>query len=288
MQTIVEFSGGGASANSSLKGFSLKKCCSQTKKLAAACFSAFTLAEVLITLGIIGIIAAMTLPSVMGRYQEKATISKLKKMNTILNQAFLMAVEKNGTPDVWGFTSSSNPSSPQEDYRSRNLVLDMFLPYLKVVSVCRYGDSCQTNPKFRRNRYSLDGTLFGSFGTPLAVLADGSSIDIIYMSYPSCDGKIGPSKHLQAVCGEIFVDLNGIKPPNATGKDVFWFRITKYGIYPGGESGENARSFESYCNLGRPSSVNGYGCTEWVLYNENLDYLRCNDLSWKTKSKCSR
>lgn len=42
---------------------------------------AFTLSEVLITLGIIGIIAAMTLPSLVGRYQEKVTVTRLK--NTI-------------------------------------------------------------------------------------------------------------------------------------------------------------------------------------------------------------
>ena len=45
---------------------------------------AFTLSEVLITLGIIGIIAAMTLPSLVGRYQEKVTVTRLKKYYSIL------------------------------------------------------------------------------------------------------------------------------------------------------------------------------------------------------------
>ena len=40
---------------------------------------AFTLAEVLITLGIIGIVAAMTLPVVIGNYQKKVTAAKVKK-----------------------------------------------------------------------------------------------------------------------------------------------------------------------------------------------------------------
>ena len=38
---------------------------------------AFTLAEVLITLGIIGVVAAMTMPSLIQNYQEKATVTKL-------------------------------------------------------------------------------------------------------------------------------------------------------------------------------------------------------------------
>ena len=41
---------------------------------------AFTLAETLITLAVIGIVAAMTLPSLVGRYQEKVTVNKLKLM----------------------------------------------------------------------------------------------------------------------------------------------------------------------------------------------------------------
>ena len=40
---------------------------------------AFTMAEVLITLGIIGIVAAMTLPSLVGNYQKKQTAMQLKK-----------------------------------------------------------------------------------------------------------------------------------------------------------------------------------------------------------------
>lgn len=48
---------------------------------------AFTMAEVLITLGIIGIVAAMTLPSLIGNYQKKQTAIQLKKFYSIMQQA---------------------------------------------------------------------------------------------------------------------------------------------------------------------------------------------------------
>lgn len=48
---------------------------------------AFTLAEVLITLGIIGIVAAMTLPALINKYQQKQTITQLQKVYSVLNQA---------------------------------------------------------------------------------------------------------------------------------------------------------------------------------------------------------
>ena len=52
---------------------------------------AFTLAEVLITLGIIGVVAAMTLPTVVNKYKEKETVTKLKKFYSIISQSYLSA-----------------------------------------------------------------------------------------------------------------------------------------------------------------------------------------------------
>ena len=66
--------------------------------------SAFTLAEVLITLGIIGVVAAMTLPSLIGNYKKKQTVTQLKKSYTVLSQAVKMSELKNGSIDYWDYT----------------------------------------------------------------------------------------------------------------------------------------------------------------------------------------
>lgn len=58
----------------------------------------FTLAEVLITLGIIGVVAAMTMPSIVGRYKEKQHTIQLQKVYSILSQAFKMAVLEHEEP----------------------------------------------------------------------------------------------------------------------------------------------------------------------------------------------
>ena len=62
---------------------------------------AFTLAEVLITLGVIGVVAAMTMPSVIKHYQQQATVSKVKKFYTTINQAIRQSEVENGSCSTW-------------------------------------------------------------------------------------------------------------------------------------------------------------------------------------------
>ena len=57
----------------------------------------FTISEVLITLGIIGVVAAMTLPTLIRRHQEKVIIAKLKKNYSTMQQAYLMAINDKGS-----------------------------------------------------------------------------------------------------------------------------------------------------------------------------------------------
>ena len=82
-------------------------------------YLAFTLAEVLITLGIIGVVAAMTIPTLMSAYREKVIVNQLKKVHAVLNQAFKLAVAEN-----------DNPKSPVRislvGYRVANTIEDMF------------------------------------------------------------------------------------------------------------------------------------------------------------------
>ena len=73
---------------------------------------AFTLAEVLITLGIIGVVAAMTIPTLMSKYYEKQTYTRLKETYSILSQALRSVEEEYGTPDDWNLS--------QEYYKSED------------------------------------------------------------------------------------------------------------------------------------------------------------------------
>lgn len=70
--------------------------------------NAFTLAEVLITLGIIGVIAAMTLPNLIDNIQRKDYTAKLKKFNANMGQALVSAENEFGPISDWDFNLPIN------------------------------------------------------------------------------------------------------------------------------------------------------------------------------------
>ncbi len=63
---------------------------------------AFTLAEVLITLGIIGIIAAMTLPTLLSNYRKQVAETRVAKFYSTMNQAIQRAENDYGDKKNWG------------------------------------------------------------------------------------------------------------------------------------------------------------------------------------------
>ena len=236
---------------------------------------AFTLAEVLITLGIIGIVAAMSLHVLMGKYVERERITALKKTYSLLQQAFEIAVVKNGTPDSWGLSNDADGS-----VRLGEILTKEF----KVVNNCKTGTGCwpDINYKYLNGKDWINVNEYQTFYK--IVLVDGTLMRFSASS-PDCTINNGSSKLLANTCGIIGVDINGFKRPNTVGVDYFNFWFTKYGIVPYGSQDNTTHAFQAQC---RDKSIQtGLACTSWVLTNENMDYLHCNDLSW-SKTKCSK
>ncbi|HIS35924.1 TPA: type II secretion system protein [Candidatus Scatousia excrementigallinarum] len=238
----------------------------------------FTLAEVLITLGIIGIVAAMTLPSLVQSHKEKQTVAQLKKFYSTISNAMLLAYNEHGPLEDWGIVDGG---SSEEEYAEGNAFKNKFIynlkPYLNILSFCEFGNSsCEKEPYSMK---SLDGTIHTLAGVkflPHLVLADGSTINHLWFSKAS-------------QYGEIYVDLNGAKAPNTLGIDIFVFGIFENKLIPYGlthiDKFKQFR-FENLCSLKVKNRMNGYGCAAWVIFEENMQYLKCNDLSFNGKKKC--
>jgi prepilin-type N-terminal cleavage/methylation domain-containing protein len=233
----------------------------------------FTLAEVLITLGIIGIVAALTIPGLIADYQEKANIVKLKKIYSMFQQAYALAeIDQEGGYDKW------NLNCQMSDACMQRLVDIFYKPYFKISKICK-------------------GTLTGCYvtsGKKVDGTAQGISVPSWYQVIVLIDGTViygDPntqyncnSRGIQEVpCAWALVDVNGSQKPNRDGVDRFQLEINQNGIRPLGVQGQTTNyNFENGC-LGKKQ---GIGCTAWAIYNENMDYLRCNNLSWTGKTKC--
>ena len=88
---------------------------------------AFTLAEVLITLGIIGVVAALTIPTLMANHRRKVTATRLKQSYNILYNAIKASEAENGSWLYW--------DAPEEGGNTKEFAEKYILPYLKYTDV---------------------------------------------------------------------------------------------------------------------------------------------------------
>lgn len=97
---------------------------------------AFTLAEVLITLGIIGVVAAMTIPSLITKHQKSVFATRVKQTYSIISNALITSVAENGEPDTWDYGDSvENVGQPNPNDREhvKYMAEKYIIKYLKVV-----------------------------------------------------------------------------------------------------------------------------------------------------------
>lgn len=210
---------------------------------------AFTLAEVLITLGIIGIIAAMTLPSVITNYQKKQAVAQLKKFYSIMLQAVKLSESYNSDVKYWNFTIGGNNHT--------EIFMDTYIkPYIKVIKEYKPEDfPADINYK------CVSGSDCNAFGqvknnNPKLVLADGTMILAADLATGLDDD--GKTVHMM----NIIVDLNGFKKPNQYGRDVFAFTIQPgTGFAPAGIGYTSAiQGSQNYDREWFSSGGNGRGC----------------------------
>lgn len=170
----------------------------------------FTLAEALITLGIIGIVAALTLPVLIQNYKKQEVSVKLKKFYSTMMQAYNYAEFEQGvSSDNWEFNDFSMSNIERAEVYYNTFFNNK---YFNVLSVKR-----GTYPS--DSRKALEVTF--ADGSILYLWA-GSAMDIIY-------------------------DVNGKKGPNKAGSDFFKFmhfpkrRLQPYVIEGGSVDSINTR-----------------------------------------------
>ncbi len=232
--------------------------CNAVNILTTSKKEAFTLAEVLITLGVIGIVAAMTIPTLINNYQEKVTVTKVKKMYSLLYQAVKLAEVDNGSVNTWSLPLATDGGS-QTFY-------NYIKPYLKVTKECledNSADCIDANLTY----YYLNGNKWDSPNVDYIderyvriILADGSLIWLrTNFDKSGCNGN---NNSLSNVCVEFWYDVNGSTPPNTIGRDIFsWFLAMK----------NNESIFSDNTDDCYKDNM-GWSCIKWILEHDNMDY----------------
>ena len=224
----------------------------------------FTLAEVLITLGIIGVVAAVTLPTLIADHREKQTVVRLKHTYSLISQAVRMMIFEHGELNLW--SDDSKEFFEQELTKQLKIIGEQDCPYaIWRKGLCSF--AVNSNHKYVLN----NGVVVGVTGRNLNSPPDASSFHRCNTSVQKALSGDGIGMHYGG-CAFISVDINGRSKPNQYGKDSFAFRVYTDGVLPQGHIEQCSQEGFNMC-----TSDGGANCTAWVIYHENMDYLKCRD-----------
>lgn len=201
----------------------------------------FTLAEVLITLGIIGVVAALTMPSLIQKHQEQTMVVKVKKGHNQLENALNMYLVQNSCDNLLCLFDNKNKTNIE--------VAQEFSKMFQGAEVCTNNSSkkCKVyalkgnTPSYKVDGKYASGDNFGSSGRIL--LPNGISYRIFLQNGECIQPKTSPVRDENGYdtgetvtyninyCGLIYMDINGYQGPNQFGADVYRYDIKADGTF---------------------------------------------------------
>ncbi|MDD3149604.1 MAG: prepilin-type N-terminal cleavage/methylation domain-containing protein [Candidatus Gastranaerophilales bacterium] len=209
---------------------------------------AFTLAECLIVIAIIGVIASITVPMLFGTTSDAELKSKWKKVYGDLSQATMLV-------------QNDNDGTLEGAFANVTTMRDKYGQYLNYVKSC--DSSAALGVCWHLNdgsSTSLDGTPVTGWGDKASLIINNGMLLRFYYLSSACTNT---SRGIPA-CGYVIIDVNGFSKPNVIGRDIFYIHVISNGIKPFGVQGDDYD--ENYCE-GSTGSNAGYGCSASTLYN---------------------
>ena len=201
--------------------------------------AAFTLAEVLITLAIIGIVAALTIPALISKYQDRALETAYQKAKASIANGYKLMMAQEGVFSVKDLSLFNECWDMTSDDDFKNCVRKSYKNAFRVIEDAFYGDqniamnlpdeysSPETTNKspFRwlENFDSQSGSDNEFYAMYVYKLQDGG----IYGWY---DFSLSSSEY-ESWLNSLFiaVDVNGLNNPNTVGDDLYLFRLSGNG-----------------------------------------------------------
>lgn len=223
---------------------------------------AFTLAETLVVMGIIGVVAALTIPNLSSSTANKENVARVQKAYSTINEAFERVQAEYGNIQRWPLRDFGWNGNNDTDFFANRMS-----EYLKVSKNCarNANQGCMASSvKF------LNGTSTTS-GYSAVTDADTSAYKMILAD--------GTGLAIQVVSGSIFmnVDIDGPRKGSGTiGKD--WFRF----VY---DASSTKKVIPANTSNLTSSFATGEGLTAWVIETGNMDYLKAVNGTCKKTNK---
>ena len=204
---------------------------------------AFTLAETLIVMGIIGVVAALTIPNLNSSTADKEKVAKVKKIYSNLNDALGRAQVVYGPVEEWKQLDSTAVAQTAR-------FGERLTEFMKVSKNCKMevNKGCLSSAKVKSIDAVEDKNYDGDNSVYKFITADGTSI------YFTSNGA--------------FVDIDGpIKGSTQYGKDIFLFQLADNDFVP-----MRKNEFSSY--LTELTAGSGFSASGWIIDYDNMDYLK--------------
>ncbi len=213
--------------------------------------SAFSLAEVLLTIVIIGVLAVMVIPLLNQGIGKHEILTKVNKANSVLGQTLMKIAYSEGLP-------IADLSFISEDGDA--IFFDKFSNFVDTIKVCKgMSSDCFTTGEIKQ----LNGTNAGSLGLSSSLVTKDGFV-YGWQGKALCGNKGLSNEDLNNCVGSFVVDINGDRLPNRYGYDIFFFPVvdTK-GIIP---AGKGNKSYD--CNRARA----GITCAAKVIDDQGVNY----------------
>jgi len=225
---------------------------------------AFTMAEVLVTLMIIGVIGALTIPSLKKHSEIEEHVASLKKAYSSLANATKLVETKYGEIKRWGqLSSSQEEGSDAEEGTPAGLkkVLDNYSKVFNVTKTCDVGESgCWAQTR------DLQNSDYGSENNIVAEAVAFKTTDNMNWSFSGLSNSDTYGVKIDGIPGLlVWVDTNGDSKPNMLGYDVFAFVVhPENGVLPAG-----AENNSPNC---KSSGKQGFDCAAKVIKEGKISY----------------
>lgn len=224
----------------------------------------FTLAEVLVTMGVIGVVAALTVPNLVKDYQKKSLIAQLRKVHSELQQVFLSYMSDERVESL-----RETPLFGANAQTDVNGLTNFYKQYFKSPTIVGAAPTA-----FAPEYGFLSGAATDNVGSVLtqnyraAILPSGAVIATV-----SGRGSTLCEAWNNVTCKEIYVDINGKQPPNIWGRDLFILFVTDSGNVTGFQMDADSAdgNFEGACKVQTSGGFKtGSGCFGKIL-NDNWE-----------------